>query len=611
MNIQKCPVNRSPEESANLFSALTFWWLKDIFKKGSKRILTLEDIYDPLKRNESKRLGDLLEKEWCRELEKIENNEYLLKKYGKKKFGESTKPSIKKAIFRIFGRKYILLSILVFIECIILKPLQPILQTWIINYFNVSSNSKQITKEEVIGYAFGLVLDIVITVILDHHVHLRSQEIGMQIRVACSSLVYRKILRLNKISLTLTTNGGQIINILSNDMSRFDVVSPYLHYVYIAPIQFVATTLIMWIMVGNSVFIAIGCFLLISLPIHGYFPIISNRVRANIAILTDKRIQLMSEFINGIQVIKMYCWENLFSKFLMATRIAEMKKIRLAALIRTLSLSMLVYTERIALFIFMVSYALMNGTLNPEHTYLLATYINILQLTLIMHTLQGLMLWNETKISFNRIQEFLMLDEVISTTETSLTTAKYKKRRYKNDLESCRIIFKNEEPVINVEPIKPASIQLIRVSANWVSNKLPPTLCNVNLKVDSGQLCILFGQVGAGKTALLYVLLKELPLGAGTINILQNMKTKMESQTDLKQFFTDNPNITISYASQEPWLFDGTIKENILFGRVMSKNLLQQAEMAYRRNSLQNSLKLSTSSFNINDLSFHDNLEYI
>ncbi|XP_043486989.1 probable multidrug resistance-associated protein lethal(2)03659 [Polistes fuscatus] len=490
MNIQKCPVNRSPEESANLFSVLSFWWLKDIFKKGSKRTLTLEDIYEPLKRNESERLGDLLEK---------------------------------------------------------------------------------ITKEEVLGYAFGLILDIVVTVIVNHHVQLRSQEIGMQIRVACSSLVYRKILRLNKISLTLTTNGGQIINILSNDMSRFDLVSPYLHYVCIAPIQvihnFVTTTLIMWTMVGNSVFIAIGCFLLISLPIHGYFPILSNRVRASIAILTDKRIQVMSEFINGIQVIKMYCWENLFSKFLMVTRIAEMKKIRLAAIIRALSLSMLVYTERIALFVFMVAYALMNGTLNPEHTYLLATFINILQLTLIMYTLQGLMLWNETKISFNRIQEFLMLEEVISTTETSWTRAKYKKRRYKNDLESCRIILKNEEPVINVEPIKPASIQLIRVSANWTSNKLPPTLCNVNLKVDSGQLCILFGQVGAGKTALLYVLLKELPLGAGSINILQNTKTKMESQTDLKQFFIDNPNIKISYASQEPWLFDGTIKENILFGR--------------------------------------------
>lgn len=40
-----------------------------------------------------------------------------------------------------------------------------------------------------------------------------------------------------------TTNAGQIINILSNDMNRFDTVSINLHYLWIAPIQVIIKSL--------------------------------------------------------------------------------------------------------------------------------------------------------------------------------------------------------------------------------------------------------------------------------------------------------------------------------------------------------------------------------
>ncbi|XP_047362116.1 ATP-binding cassette sub-family C member 4-like isoform X4 [Vespa velutina] len=572
MHIQKCPVNRNPKESANIFSVLTFWWLKDIFKKGLNKTLTLDDIYEPLKHNQSENLGNLLEREWRREWEKLQDFEYVLEKDGNKKLNKDIKPSLYKALYRIFWRKYFLISGFLFVHTVILYTLQPILQGWIINYFNVSStNSKTITKEKGIIYCFGLVIDIIVSVCIFHHVYFKSQEIGMQIRIACSSLIYKKILRLSKTALMQTTNGGQILNILSNDMNRFDTVLIYLHYLWIGPIQLVVVTYIMWTMIGSSTFFGIACLLLVSFPIQGYFPVISKRLRASLAALTDTRIQLISEFITGIQMIKMYGWEKPFSKFVIKTRIAEMKKIRISSFIKVLALSMLIFTERMTLYFSMVSYALTNKTLNPEYTYVWTTFFNILQLTIVMFFLQALISWNETTITVNRIEEFLLLDEVISNDQTSLMSSmssKYQKKGDKNDIEYCRIILKKEEPVINVEPKKQPSIELIKVSSNWVSSKLPPTLCNISMKVDPGQLCILLGQVGSGKTALLNTLLKELPLGAGTIKILQNLPTKMDSQANITNYFTDNKNIRISYASQEPWLFDGTIKENILFGEL-------------------------------------------
>jgi ATP-binding cassette subfamily C (CFTR/MRP) protein 4 len=67
-------------------------------------------------------------------------------------------------------------------------------------------------------------------------------------------------------------------------------------------------------------------------------------------------------------------------------------------------------------------------------------------------------------------------------------------------------------------------------------------LDNLNLKFQKG-LTIITGPVGSGKTLLLKVLMREHQFIEGDVTV----------------------NGKISYASQEPWLFPSTIKQNILF----------------------------------------------
>lgn len=56
-------------------------------------------------------------------------------------------------------------------------------------------------------------------------------------------------------------------------------------------------------------------------------------------------------------------------------------------------------------------------------------------------------------------------------------------------------------------------------------------------------LTVIIGSVGAGKSTLLQTILGELELDEGQLRI----------------------NGTISYASQEPWLFEANVRQNILF----------------------------------------------
>lgn len=77
----------------------------------------------------------------------------------------------------------------------------------------------------------------------------------------------------------------------------------------------------------------------------------------------------------------------------------------------------------------------------------------------------------------------------------------------------------------------------------------PATLESLNADFPAGMLVGIIGPVGAGKSSLLQAVLRELPLESGSIN----------------------QNGTISYASQEPWIFAGTVRQNILFGGAFDK----------------------------------------
>lgn len=73
---------------------------------------------------------------------------------------------------------------------------------------------------------------------------------------------------------------------------------------------------------------------------------------------------------------------------------------------------------------------------------------------------------------------------------------------------------------------------------------------NMNINIEPGVLCVLVGQVGSGKSTLLNVILGELEVDSGSVTI----------------------NGRISYASQEAFLFEGTVRDNIVFVEAFDEN---------------------------------------
>lgn len=84
--------------------------------------------------------------------------------------------------------------------------MQPVFQGWVINYFDVNLGLKKTTRNEAFLSATGLVLSTLAVVFIMHHMNLSSQRIGMRVRVACSSLIYRKVILKLKFILTVSAN---------------------------------------------------------------------------------------------------------------------------------------------------------------------------------------------------------------------------------------------------------------------------------------------------------------------------------------------------------------------------------------------------------------------
>lgn len=73
------------------------------------------------------------------------------------------------------------------------------------------------------------------------------------------------------------------------------------------------------------------------------------------------------------------------------------------------------------------------------------------------------------------------------------------------------------------------SITLEHASAKWLDFVQEDTLHDINLEVKSGELIAVVGQVGSGKSSLLNVILKELPLTSGTVQVIASSIKKKAS----------------------------------------------------------------------------------
>lgn len=86
---------------------------------------------------------------------------------------------------------------------------------------------------------------------------LYTSKTACKIRVACSGLIYQKLLRIKKSSIEDGQN-GQIINLLSSDLTKFDVVLMLVADTVNGPVQMVVFFILIYLEIGFNAVIGMA-----------------------------------------------------------------------------------------------------------------------------------------------------------------------------------------------------------------------------------------------------------------------------------------------------------------------------------------------------------------
>ncbi|KAF4398458.1 hypothetical protein G4B88_025437 [Cannabis sativa] len=475
-----------PERRVNVISNVYFGWLNPLIKKGYKKPLTEKDVWH---------------------LDTWDQTETLINKFHKCWAEESqrSKPWLLRALNNSIGGRFwfgglfkIFYDLLQFVGPVLLSQLLQSMQrgdpSWI-GYI----------------YAFLIFAGVSVGVVNESRYYQNVQRVGLWMRSTLVAAIFRKSLR-------LTHEGrenfptGKITNMITTDASSLQQMCPLLHELWSAPFRIIISIVLLYQQLGvASLFGALVLILLI--PLQTVVLSKMRKVTKEGLVCTDKRVGLMNEILEAMDIVKCYAWEVSFKSCVENIRSEELSWFRKAQLLSIFNTFILNSTPVFVSFISFGVFTLLGGDLTPARAFTSLSLFQLLRFPLIVlpNLLSQIV---NANISLQRIEGLLLAEEII------------------------------------LEPNPPLQQELSVISIkngyfSWDAKANKPTLSNINLDIREGSLVAIVGGTGEGKTSLLSAMLGELP-----------------SVTSQSVVIRGN----VAYVPQISWIFNASVRDNILFG---------------------------------------------
>mmetsp|Transcript_51772 Transcript_51772/g.117800 ORF Transcript_51772/g.117800 Transcript_51772/m.117800 type:complete len:1239 (+) Transcript_51772:38-3754(+) len=476
----------SPFDSRSLLTSITFGYGLPLMRLGAQRPLEAADL-PPYGRADSAALVvDTVVREW-----KVEERK--------------KNPNLWMALYRSFRGKFWWSAFWNLLESIS-RLVQPVL----LRAFLDQLAKDDPNVDQMYLFAAGLVLSSFLQAVVHHQFYFVTMCGGWGIRMGLSGALHWKLLRLHAASLQGKAS-ADCYNLIASDVMRFDGFIPAMHFIWGAALDFVVAAILLAFEVGVIETVCSLSVLVLVVAVMINFGRRFAQRRKITAGHSDARLKLTSEVVNAIMSVKVYCWEGSFQKRIQAIRGKEHDSIfQRQKMVAANSTMYFIIPAASSLVLFLIFVA-RGKTLTLATVYAALGLLSTLRVSFGKHLNRALQFGPECHAAVKRFTTFLTMPEVEARPE-----------------------------LIHADPS--VVLELKNASFAWPAGTAAVKSLTVQLK--KGELLVVAGPVGCGKSALLQALLGELTATSGT----SGMRGR------------------VSYAPQSPWIQAGTLRTNVELG---------------------------------------------
>ncbi|RQM23855.1 hypothetical protein B5M09_012287, partial [Aphanomyces astaci] len=305
-----------------------------------------------------------------------------------------------------------------------------------------------------------------------------------------------------------------LANVYSADMDNLLWASISFNNLWIMPTQILVISYLLYQELGVAAFAGFGM-LLLSLCLGTFISTIQSKAFDRVSTARDDRMQAVKETFGSILIVKLHAWEQRCRAKIQSLRDIEMGHVWTLMFSGAISIFVLWASP---LFVSMTSFAMytmvLGQPLTASKVFTALALFRLLQNPM-SEIPDDITVIVEAKVSLDRIQEYL--DQADQPTRPAPAVAP-----------------ESQDTVIAIE----------NGTFTWGDDGGAPILKNVSLTVSRGDLVVVHGKVGSGKSSLCMAILGEMHQTEGTTGVYGST----------------------AYCSQEPWIQQMSVRDNILFG---------------------------------------------
>lgn len=358
------------------------------------------------------------------------------------------------------------------------------------------------------------------------------KELAVKIRSNSITLILKKLIEKSYISINSELSIAHISNIIGSDMHIFFRIAT-LPYLCLLPVFISTATLLLWYKLGLAGVLA-QILMVFNAPMLLWISKSLNKYKSKIFVLSDKRMKTLINYLEGIQVAKFLNWCPAINNKISIHRKNELRQHFNKSILKVVSFT-------------------------------------------IVSTFQGLIIlfayWCATKFGIVlKLETVFCAISILMSSHFYLSAGVTESVSVRSYLLSTCVGITNlllSEDYAGPRVNTLGSIQLMGITSSWhnlkhshksiktstLTDSAPDFLNDVNLFIRPGKLYAVIGQMGSGKSMLLHTILGECNITQGEIVV----------------------GGSIAYASQEPWIVSGTVRDNIVMGNPYIKEKYNQA----------------------------------